>query len=414
MDVEEPKLLPDSPFYFLKDWGRGIKLFFTFNQVEKIKLREKFTNEKILELKKMVEENKNGEKIKKAAEKYQEEVEKMKAVADKITKKAEDNPKLDKFLDKFTQHQLLHQRILEKLEEQVKPEVLEKIKEAREKHLEKFQEVMLKLGDKDNLPERLEKNLEEIKGSKYKNFKNLEILLELEEKVPDEAKEAIQKAQENALKRLKGDLEKMSAEDQEKFKDYLDKIGGDAASQTEILENLKAEIQKLPETPKTLKLIERLEEGKTGLLNNIEKKLEKLNCPLWTPPAPGFCQEGRVVIKKDPETGCPGHPICVIPSEVEMPPSDEGKSVACITLWDPVCGKDGKTYSNSCFAKSAGVEVAYKGACRLKECQTDADCPQLKCGPAGVKCIGVKSKCVEGKCQVQSIEKLQIQLQENQ
>jgi hypothetical protein len=29
----------------------------------------------------------------------------------------------------------------------------------------------------------------------------------------------------------------------------------------------------------------------------------------------------------------------------------------------PVCGKDNKTYSNGCTARSEGTEIAYTGAC---------------------------------------------------
>lgn len=36
---------------------------------------------------------------------------------------------------------------------------------------------------------------------------------------------------------------------------------------------------------------------------------------------------------------------------------------ACIMIYDPVCGCDGKTYGNSCIAGFSGVKSFEKGEC---------------------------------------------------
>ena len=50
-------------------------------------------------------------------------------------------------------------------------------------------------------------------------------------------------------------------------------------------------------------------------------------------------------------------------AEKDKQKSESGE-VACILVYEPVCGVNGRTYSNSCFAGAAGVEIAHQGECK--------------------------------------------------
>lgn len=362
LEVSEPTLLPDSPFYFLKNWGRGIRIFFTFNSVKKVNLRLKFSAEKLLELRKLAEKTESPEILKKAVENYEKENERIRNRVEKIKEKANENPEIGKFLDKFTKHEILHQKILEKLEEQVPEDVFQRIEQVRERHLVRFGEVMQKLEDKDKISERLEKNFKEIKGSPFKDLGNLEILKGMEEKAPEQAKEAIRKARENIFINLKNRVEKMSLENQERFKNYIENIQ-ESEEKMKILEGIKLELRE------NLQIQGTLNQVRQRLLERVQEREKEMNCALIGLPGSDFCPKGRIISQRN-ENGCIIDYKCIIPAELETTietPTVTSTKPLCITLWEPICGKDGKTYSNACFAEVAGVEIDYKGVCKGRE-----------------------------------------------
>src|SRR3990167_11007107 len=52
LEVEDPGMLPTSPFYFLKNWTRTIKRTITFDQTKKAELELEIINQQAAEIKK--------------------------------------------------------------------------------------------------------------------------------------------------------------------------------------------------------------------------------------------------------------------------------------------------------------------------------------------------------------------------
>jgi len=401
LEVGQPTILPDNPFYFFKNLGRNIQSLFTFDPVAKAELRQKFANEKLIELKEMIQRKKSVQAIKRAAENYEGEIETVKRMTERIRENAQENEEVEKFLDKYTQHQVLHEKLLLKLESQVPLEAFEKIKEAREQHLENFKDVMLKLEEKDKIPERLEKNLEKITGSNFKEFKNIEILDNLKERLPEDVKEKIEERKEIMLENLRQKLENLPQEQQERFKEYVEKISGDKIKQldilsalegTELSDKLKAVIEKVKEISVqrienqyqnrvTKEKVELTITQATDLLAKVKSLIvEKTTTAEEIPEVFRLIEQAEeklVLAKQELEVQNYGkaYSLAIASSSLSRNAirimevragfkEDETGTLICAAIKSPVCGKDEKTYLNICEAKKANAQIAYRGECK--------------------------------------------------
>lgn len=267
LEVSDPTLLPDSSFYFLKNWQRGVQSFFTFNGAKKAELKLRFANEKLLEVEKLVEKSSDEFIVEEAIANYEEELEETEVLAQTLEDGTDANT--DKFLDKFADFQIKRQKLIDKLVKKLPEQAQEQVAEVHEKSLERFADVISRLDTPERLQERFDAIEEKQEGSKYKHFKNLEVLIRIEEKLPDQAKEAMHKAQENALKRLHDDLSQMSPEDQERFKDYVSNIGGHELRHAEVIDRLERE--DLSED-----LREKIQTSRHSVINRVERKLDEI------------------------------------------------------------------------------------------------------------------------------------------
>lgn len=193
LGVENPGLLPTNPFYFFKEWGRGIKMFFTFNKVAKIKYELKVANQKAAELKKVEEVIPDDtEAIQEALDNYNENAEKLKTRLQSLQETSE-NPNVDKLLDQLADRAMKHQQLFEELKAKHE-EIDDKIADVQIQVTNALQEVANRLDTPEKFKERLDSVIQAQKENQLKELRAIQFLDELEKNI--DSPEIIQKLSE--------------------------------------------------------------------------------------------------------------------------------------------------------------------------------------------------------------------------
>lgn len=231
---KEIKILPDNFLYSFKNFGGEVRALFTSDTQKDAELRFRYANEKIIEADILA--NKGEMKIlARHLKKYERDLEKINRLNGILAKKNAEEAK--KIAEKTLASQLRHQVLLGKFEKKSAIDDLVKIKEIREKTLDEIAKTIKQntqyneSGQVVGYTETLS-NLGTVlteSGSPFKSLRNLEVLKAVEEKVPEEAKDAIRLAQENSIKRFKNQIEALPEKYQGLVSDYAAQMGGDEA-----------------------------------------------------------------------------------------------------------------------------------------------------------------------------------------
>lgn len=243
LDVEDPGVLPTSPFYFFKEWGRGVQSFFTFNRVAKAELQVKFTNEKAAELKAVEDQDPDDEQaLDRALANFERSQERLRVRLERVEETSQ-NPNVDELLEKVASRSIVHEKLLEGLAErhETKAEIKAKIGETKLR----IESVVEKVAEKD-APEkfaaRIKSALENAPGSSFKHLRSLDFVDRIADNLSEEKRLKLHDVRADFAENLKDRIEEFAKEgrDATSLKEIFEKIPGDAARRSVLLQEVEA------------------------------------------------------------------------------------------------------------------------------------------------------------------------------
>ncbi|MBU2529817.1 MAG: hypothetical protein KKD35_02155, partial [Elusimicrobia bacterium] len=250
LGLKKVGLLPTSPFYFLKEWWRGLKIGWIRDPIKKSEVQLQILSEKLAEAEAMAQKALKPEVLEKAFDNYANAMDKLKTRLEGL-KETSENPNIDKLLDKITEAEIRHQEVLDKILENV-PEAVAQVERVRQNINQTLPLLRLRFENQEEFMERLENKLQELqplKPAPVGEFRQLRIMESMQEQLQqtplEDYPEHVQAKAEQLKERLENKIQQRTR--------VLEKQGFSTSTIENIIKALPAPVPKIPleRLPKT-------------------------------------------------------------------------------------------------------------------------------------------------------------------
>lgn len=161
-EIEDVGLLPNNPFYFLKEWGRGVQRALIFDPVKRADFELRVTDEKAEELRRVGEtDGDNTLAIQRASQNYEKAMERLRLRLEKAQEQT-DNPNVDRLLERVTNTVGEHERRLERISDRFEEvnQLRERIRTTRDRFQNFIDPTLRDVENLDRLKDRAGEVLE--------------------------------------------------------------------------------------------------------------------------------------------------------------------------------------------------------------------------------------------------------------
>ncbi|MBI2037125.1 MAG: hypothetical protein HYT14_02080 [Candidatus Liptonbacteria bacterium] len=202
LGVERPGLLPTNPFYFVKEWARGVRRTFTTGAVNKVEYELRVATEKAAELKRLEEVGSDARAIARAAENYAENMQRLTERL-KALSAASENPNVDKLMDSLVERTLVHQQLLGELKSKY-GEVKDDIEKVQKTVDGALKEVPRAIDSAEKFTDRLKEAIEARRESAVKELNAINTLDRLNTDLPNEVQEKLSRLKDDLVLKFQG------------------------------------------------------------------------------------------------------------------------------------------------------------------------------------------------------------------